>query len=155
MALERNARITVAPHSSASLYFDDERVIQLGAGSTITLTGRMSSEHRDRTVFSAVKMPIGGRRTELIPGPALRSGDDLLDPNPISPRSSDLLETRPAFAWQAAPGATHYVVTLRGDRGAVWSVDSDSAALEYPAAQPALAAGEYLWEVQAYGSDGL
>ncbi|HXS81543.1 MAG TPA: hypothetical protein VN896_02400 [Methylomirabilota bacterium] len=154
MGLGRGARISVGSRSTASLYFDDGRVIQLEGGSNISLTGRSTTDHRDRVAFGAIKLPIAGSRGALIPEPTLRSADEGPLPVPIAPRSSDVLATRPKLAWQSVPGATRYRVSVSGAQGVVWSGETGGTALDFPSDRPSLDAGDYLWEVRAHDGSG-
>ena len=75
---------------------------------------------------------------------------------PVAPYEGLAYNTRPFFAWAAAPGAASYHFTLRGgaDSSApiVYEADSKTAQLSYPADAPALAAGQiYSWHVSTAG----
>jgi len=73
----------------------------------------------------------------------------------MGPRHTGIRTTHPAVRWRSVQGAGRYKVTLSGDAGEVWSRETDSTAVEYPADAPALeAGGEYLCEVQAFGDAG-
>ena len=160
--LEREDRISVGSNGSATLCFNDGNVIELGAGSSLTISGRIApgpvagAEKLPREAFSALVnfRLIGSRAHGLVPAPALRSGGTSGAPEPLAPRNTDVLDARPALAWQASPGATRYVVTLSGMSGELWTHECETDSLTFPADAPALADGEYVWDVQAFDAGG-
>ncbi|MEQ1831713.1 MAG: hypothetical protein ABL977_01575, partial [Candidatus Eisenbacteria bacterium] len=160
--LERGDRISVAANGKATLLFNDGNVIELGAGSSMTLGGRAAAgtvagnERLPREAFASVTnfRVSGSRERGLVAAPTLRTGGTAATPEPLEPRSSDLLTDRPQFRWRAVPGAVRYSVRLSNDHGEQWAQDSEQIELAFPASATALADGEYLWEVQAYGRQG-
>lgn len=160
--LERGDRISVGANGKATLLFNDGNVIELGAGSSMTLGGRAAAgtvagnERLPREAFASVTnfRVSGSRERGLVAAPTLRSGSSATTPEPLEPRSSDVLTDRPAFRWRAVAGAVRYTVRLSNDRGELWSQDCEQPELAFPANATALADGEYLWEVQAFGDRG-
>lgn len=158
-ALEPGDLIAVAPRSRATLFFNDGNVIELGAGSSLTIGGRAAAgnaaggDKLPREAFAAVTnfRISGSRERGLVAAPALRSGEAAdRTPEPLAPRSTDVLEDRPGFSWRAVRSATRYSVHVSNDGGELWTADSDHPALAFPAEAAALPEGEYLWEVQAF-----
>src|SRR5262245_5337813 len=87
------------------------------------------------------------RDERLARGPQLRAGDLAL----LSP-SGRILETRPAFRWEAASGREDEIV-LRTARGeTLWRGTARPPRLEYPPEAPDLRPGvRYVWEVARAG----
>ena len=160
--LERGDRVTVGAGSSATLFFNDGNILELAAGSSITISGRVASgavtgnEKLPREAFGAVASYVlrGSREGGLFVAPPMRSAGDPDNPEPLSPRNTDLLSGRPAFAWRATPGAVRYVVSLSGTQGEVWSRESPTNSLAWPADADAISDGEYVWDVQAMAANG-
>src|SRR5262245_13763024 len=68
----------------------------------------------------------------------------------LAPRFSLVLEDRPSFEWEPVQGATRYTVTLYGsDQQRLWSTTTTGGRVVYPADRPALAPGDYRWDVLA------
>lgn len=68
-----------------------------------------------------------------------RGGDPTV-PYIISPRSTKLLDATPILRWNASPGATNYLVQIRGSDFAWYQENVTTTALEYPG-QPSLEPG--------------
>ncbi len=159
--LESGDRISAGPRSSATLFFNDGNVIELGPGSSMTIGGRVAAgtaagrERLPREAFLSVRnfRLAGSRERGLVAVPALRSGGDAALPEPLSPRQTDLLAARPTFTWRAVPGAVRYVVTLSGMEGERWTRESQGTTLAFPADAGELVEGEYVWDVQAHTAD--
>src|SRR5262249_43182846 len=134
MALERGDRLSVDAKGRATLFFDDGNIVELGAGSTLTIGGRVAgsppagSDRVGREAFRPIAEARirGPREPGLLPAPRLRSGEAPSAPEPLSPRNTDVLDPRPALSWREVPGASRYVVTLAGLAGPVWSRESGS-----------------------------
>lgn len=160
-ALERGDQVQVAQGGAATIVFNDGSVIELGAGSAITVGGKAQEKSRVETgtpipdeVFSQVSKYVtgGSRQTGLVALSAMRSGKSASDSQPmiVSPRLSDVLTDRPALSWRAVDGANRYRVTLSGEDGEVWSQETAATELPYPAdAEPLAAGGDYSWRVEA------
>ncbi len=161
--LARGDRISVPKGGSATVYFSDGNVIELGESSTLTLGGRAGSRP---AVGPAATLPAGvysnvarfvtrgSRESGLVAQSGLRSAEESR-PLLLAPRRSDVREERPAFAWRAVEGATRYRVTLSGEEGELWTRESRATELAFPADAPALAGDrDYLWRVDALGEAG-
>lgn len=160
--LESGDRVGVGPRSSATLFFNDGNIIELGAGSSMTIGGRIAAgtvagrERLPREAFLSVRnfRLAGSRERGLVAVPTLRSGDDAALPEPTSPRQTDVLASRPDFHWRAVDGAVRYTVTLLGPNGELWTRTTRGTSLDYPADAAELPAGEYVWDVLAIAADG-
>ena len=156
--LERGDRISVGANSSATLFFNDGNIIELGAGSSMTISGRIAAgtavgpDRLPREAFGPVAnfRIVGSRESGLVVAPVMRSGEPANAPDPLFPRSTDVLDPRPTLAWRAVPAASRYVVTLSSGAGEVWKHECQASSLPFPADAQALADGEYLWDVQAF-----
>ena len=102
-ALDRGDRIAVAANSRATLLFNDGNVIELGAGSSMTVGGRAAAgnvaggEKLPREAFASVtNLRISGSREHgLLPAPALRSASNAATAEPLSPRRAPGERTNP------------------------------------------------------------
>jgi hypothetical protein len=161
--LDRGDKVTVGAGGGATIYFSDGNVIELGEKSSVTIGGRVAPSQAvgpaaalPAGVFASVSRYVtkGSRETGLVAQSSMRGGGES-PPLLLAPRKTDVLEDRPAFSWRAAEGATRYRVTLSGDAGDLWSRESTTASLNYPADAPALARdADYLWRLEAFGPSG-
>lgn len=162
--LERGDQVKVGAGGSASLFFSDGNVIELGERSTITVGGKVGKDGNrvgpggevSADVFQKVSKFItsDSKNAGLVALAPMRSGGAEAAPLALAPRRTALLTERPVFRWRAVEGATRYRVTLAGDDGDVWSREVETATLEYPGDVPPLSAGDYLWKVQALSDRG-
>jgi hypothetical protein len=116
------------------------------AGMQESLVASAADLARSRPDLFREFVPLS-REERLARGPQLRAGDlALLYP------SGRILETRPAFRWEAAAGREDEIV-LRTARGEViWRGTGRAPLLEYPAEAPDLRPGvRYVWEVSRAG----
>lgn len=83
-----------------------------------------------------------------------RGGEEVAtNPALLTPYGNTLLGDRPVFSWSPVPGATHYLLQVRG-AGEGWQVKTSSTTAAYPAHQPVLTAGKaYQVSVIAYEGD--
>lgn len=161
--LEAGERVVVGAGGSASLFFSDGSILELGEKSSMTLGARpakgaaASGEPLPAGVFEQVaRYSTGGsRESGLIAQSALRSLRTAAGAEPVSPRSTSVLDGRPELRWRRATGATRYVVTLSSDSGPLWDAEAADTALAYPADAPELSpGGEFTWEVRAFSGAG-
>jgi hypothetical protein len=160
-ALERGDRVTVGPGGSATVFFDDGNLIELGEKSSVTIGGRVGSKTAagQRTVPGDVYAQVskfvtsGSRETGLVAMSSMRGGSTADDAAPLimAPRKTALLDARPAFRWRGVAGAERYRVRVSAVDGAeLWSREVTGTTLAYPADAPALeAVGGLRWQVEA------
>ena len=159
--LERGDRVQVGAGASATLFFSDGNVIELGEKSTITVGGRVGT---GGALAGAAKTTLPSevftRVLRFVASDSRSSGLMALAPNRgasnesaamlLTPRRTQVLSGRPPFGWRAVDGATRYRLTVSGDQGEVWSRETTELTLDYPADVPELAGGgEYLCEIRA------
>jgi hypothetical protein len=162
--LERGDRVVVGDAGSATIYFSDGNVIELGAKSSATIGGRVTSSARvgpgaglPGSVYAQVSKFVtgGSRQNGLVALSAMRGDGGDKVALIVAPRRTDVLTDRPAFAWRAAEGATRYRVSVAGDQGEVWSREVTGLALAYPADTPALGRdADFLWKLEAFSDRG-
>jgi hypothetical protein len=157
-ALQKGDKVSVSPGGAATLFFNDGNVIELGERSSVTVGGKVGAKGQavapelPSEVYSQVTRFVtgGSRETGLVALSTLRGESDGT-PLILSPRSTDVLETRPLLRWRAVEGAQKYRVILTGEQGEVWRRDATGTELSYPAdAAPLGPDADYLWEVQAF-----
>ncbi len=154
--LMRGERLHVPAGGSATVFFNDGNVIELGEKSTIVISGRAaprgtSGSAMPAEVFKTVakNLVAGSRETGLVALAPLRGGAEAA-PLLESPRRTQVLADRPAFAWRAVDGATRYRLAVSDDRGELWRREVTGTTLDYPAdAEPLVRGAEVLWEVEA------
>lgn len=164
--LERGDKVQVGLGASASLFFSDGNVVELGAGSTMTVGGKLAAADAKRVgpgsgesneVFTRVSKFITSDRKQagLVALSPMRGGSATVTMLILEPRVSALLSGRPRFAWRAVGGATRYKVTVTNDDGPVWSREATDTTLAYPGDADSLAGGfDYSWEVKAMSDTG-
>ena len=164
--LERGNKVTVGAGGTASLFFSDGNIIELGAGSSMTVGGKLSAADAKRIgpgsgvsseVFTRVSKFITSDRKQagLVALSPMRGGPEAVKALILEPRRSALLSGRPRFAWSSLAGATRYKVTVTNDDGALWSREVSDTVLAYPLDADSLAGGfDYLWDVQAMSDTG-
>jgi hypothetical protein len=161
--LERGDKVVVGPDATATIYFSDGNVIELGEKSSVTVGGKVGAAAKvgpgaelPGTVYASVSRSVtgGSRQTGLIAGSQLRGGPEQ-KPLLLAPRKCDVTTDRPAFTWRAVEGAARYKVTLSGEEGERWSRETTAPGLAYPAdAAPLARDGDYLWKVEAFSDRG-
>ncbi len=159
--LEAGDRVQLGVGASATILFNDGNVAELSEKSALTIgssakSGKGASKLPGDVFAQVSKLTTGGsRKSGLVVMAPLRSSATAAGPEPITPRQTDVLTARPAFAWRAVEGAERYRVSLSGDDGELWNREVNTATLAYPADAEALAPDhELLWEVQAFGGSG-
>ncbi|MEO5617369.1 MAG: hypothetical protein ABIS67_06330 [Candidatus Eisenbacteria bacterium] len=161
--LARGDKLAVGPGGSATIYFSDGNVVELGERSTLTIGGRAGSRP---TAGPGAALPAGvyanvarfvtrgSRETGLVAQSTLR-GSEAPPPMLLAPRRSDLIHDRPDFRWRPIEGATRYRVTVTGESGELWTRETREPALVYPADATALERDlDYLWRVDARSDAG-
>jgi hypothetical protein len=132
-ALEPGDKVTVGPAGSATLFFNDGNVIELGEKSALTVSGRVvraggAKAGLSGEVYASVSkfVTTGNRKTGLVASSGMRSGGDTSLALILSPRQSDVLTDAPAIAWRGVHGATRYRVTVTSAAaGELWSQETD------------------------------
>jgi hypothetical protein len=162
--LERGDQVKVGAGGSASLFFSDGNVIELGERSTITVGGKVGkAENRmgpggevSADVFQKVSKFItsDSKNAGLVALAPMRSGAKSSAPFALAPRHTALTGGRPDFHWQSIEGANRYRVVLVHEGEDVWSREVEATELEYPADLPPLSEGDYAWRVQAFSDRG-
>ncbi|MBW4683097.1 MAG: tetratricopeptide repeat protein [Microcoleus vaginatus WJT46-NPBG5] len=113
--------------------------------------------------IASVGVPSGGEtqylaQTAIPEQPQRRGGSTIpprgdtnaLIPYIISPRNTLLLTDKPVLRWNASPGATSYLVSIKTDQGdLIWETQVEATEVVYPG-EPALKSGvNYLVTVSA------
>ena len=163
--LERGDKVTVGAGGTASLFFSDGNIIELSAGSSMRVGGKLSAADAKRIgpgsgvsneVFNRVSKFITSDRKQagLVALSPMRSGARR-PPLLIGPRVSAMLSGRPRFEWRSIGGASRYQVTVTNEAGAVWTREVSDTTLDYPGDADSLATGaDYIWEVVAMSDTG-
>ncbi len=154
--LERGDRVIVPAGGSATVFFHDGDVVELGERSTLVIGGtraaaKAKSAELPGEVYAGVSKFVadGSRETGLVAMSSLRSAPED-GPLLLAPRRTALLDPRPTFRWRAVAGATRDRVALSGDAGALWERETAADSLAFPAdAEPLAPDGDYVWEVRA------
>jgi hypothetical protein len=163
-SLERGDKVQVGSDGAATVVFNDGNVIELSAGSAITIGGRMTDNPQvgpgaalpDEVFAQVSKYVTGGSRQKgLVALSAMRSSTDENGAILISPRESDVMTDRPYFRWRAVAGATRYKVSVSGDDGDIWAHETAETEAVLPDDVDALIGdADYIWHVQALGDNG-
>ena len=166
-SLQNGDRVVVGPASSASLFFGDGNMVELGEKSSLTVGAKDAGAAKGRAtgvggdVYASVTKFVtsGSRATGLVASSEMRGGPDSSTPIVLSPRRATVLNNAPVFRWRAIQDATRYRLTLSSATGELWNreVDADRLTPEagvltmpYPTDVAALAPDtEYLWKLEA------
>jgi hypothetical protein len=168
-ALERGDKVVVGGGGSATLFFNDGNVIELGERSSITIGGRLANDPRAAAlpgeIYAQVSRYVtaGSRETGLVAMAQMRSGSDESAPLLLAPRRTTILTDAPELAWRTVTGADRYRVRVLAPGGdELWSRDvaaRDAVAdhsLVYPSDAPKLVPdADHQWEVQAFDAKGM
>jgi len=162
--LERGDKVQVAPGGSVTLFFSDGNVVELGGGSSLTVSGQLTSSAQKVGPGSNVPAEVFTRVSKFVASSNRQSGMVALSamrgaeseaPLIVSPRRSAMLELRPRFVWRHVPGATRYRLAVSTEEGPVWSSEVSDTTTSYPADATALApTTDYVWEVEALSDTG-
>lgn len=160
--LEGGDTVELGDDGSATVVFNDGNVIELSSGSSITIGGRVSDAPKAASlpddVFGQVSKYVtgGSRQKGLVALSAMRSGTDDKGAILLSPRESDVMTDRPGFSWRAVQGATRYKLSVSGEQGEIWGLETDETHVRFPAdIDPLRGGADYLWSIQAMGDAGL
>ncbi len=161
--LERGDKIRLGPATTATLFFSDGNVIELGERSTLTVTGRLVTKGKGAAATSvpsevfaqASRFLVGGSRQSGLTMLAPVRGASELTPILTSPRRTGIISDRPIFVWRAVKEATRYRLAVSDQNGEVWNREAQTTMLSYPNDAPPLRPeSDYLWEVQAFSDRG-
>jgi hypothetical protein len=161
-ALAKGDRVQVGKDGAATLLFNDGSIVELKANSSLTVGAGKSgaaagkSDQVLASVFQSVSDGVvgGSRETGLVALAPVRSSSTSLALI-LSPRQTDILETKPGFRWRSIRGATRYRVVVSGENGELWQRETADTTLGYPGDAAPLARGaELLWEVHASNDKG-
>ncbi len=165
--LERGDRVQVGAASSASLFFGNGNLIELGAQSTVTVGGKVTAENAQRLgPGSDVSRDVFLKISRFIKGESKQSGmialapmrGDAGEPQPLvlSPRRTVIRSDRPEFQWRPVPGATRYLLVVSGDADdELFRLETADTSAAFPAERASLAPGvDYVIELTAWGESG-
>lgn len=156
--LVRGDRVSVAAGGSATVFFNNGNLIELGEKSALTVGVRATAVTRlaepplsGDVVASVNRFVAGGsRETGLVGLTPLRGGRST-GPLLIEPRRTNLLANGTRFTWHAVEGATRYRITVSGEQGELWHRELTDTLIDYPHGVPELTAGaDIAWEVVAF-----
>jgi hypothetical protein len=155
-ALQRGDRVTVASGGSATIFFNDGNVIELGPGSSMTIGGRAAEKSHGELageVYASVnRFVAGGSRESGLVGQSPMRGGTEAAPLLLRPRGTSVASTPQRFEWRHVEGATRYRVAVSGEQGELWSREVGDTTLDYPKDAPPLPAGaDVEWSVRALG----
>jgi hypothetical protein len=162
--LERGDKVQVGAGGSVTLFFSDGNIVELGGGSSLTVSGQLTSSAQKigpgsnvpAEVFTRVSKFVASknRQAGMVALSAMRGGAEDT-PLILAPRRSATLEARPTFSWRSVSGATRYRVAVSTEAGLQWSSESADTTIAYPADATALTANtDYVWEVEALSDTG-
>lgn len=155
-ALQRGDRVVVGTGGSATVFFSDGNVIELGEKSTVSIGGRVEGRGASALpgeVYSQVSkfVTAGSRQSGLVGMSEMRGGGDEGAPLLTAPRKTSILEATPSFRWRPVEGVSRYRVSVSSaEGGELWSREVEGVELAYPSdAKPLATETDYLWEVEA------
>jgi hypothetical protein len=133
-ALQNGDRVTVGPGGSASLFFGDGNMVELGEKSSMTVGGKDAGGAKAKAsgvggdVYASVTKFVtsGSRATGLVASSEMRGGPDTSTPIVLAPRRATVLTASPSFRWRAVKDATRYRVTVSSAGGELWNREWDA-----------------------------
>jgi Tfp pilus assembly protein PilZ len=158
LALQRGDRVAAGRASSATLFFNDGNVVELGEQSSIVVGAKAEKPAKAEIagdVFLQVSgfVTAGARQTGLGIASAMRGGETATVL--VRPRKTSVLDPRPTFAWRRVSGAARYTIRVSSDAGPLWNRETPDTSLAYPPGVTALAPdSDVLWEVEARSESG-
>ena len=154
--------VKTSGNGAASLLMSNNNLIELGSGSSMTISaGRSALQSKSKTISSISSEPLTNlsgltmRSTgegEVVALAGLRSIGTELTILQTSPLKSKIRSPRPTFSWQSNVPTDKFKVELFDRDGLVWSKETDRSTLEYPKREKSLSRGQtYFWKVEALG----
>lgn len=152
-------KIKTSEHASVMLLFSNNNLLDLGPGSTLTISeGPISGNRRPKTIksletetladLSSLTMRTTSEGEEgALAGLRSAGFDQMIVP--LSPRNSKVATTRPRFEWVSRRKADSYRVKVFSGSKLLWSVTTPHQNLDYPHTEIPLKNGEqYFWQVE-------
>lgn len=164
--LEPGDKVSVGPASTATLFFNDGNVVDLGEKTALTVSGKVgkagggAKAGLSGEVYASVTkfVTAGSRKSGLVASSEMRSGGDAAVALILSPRQTELLTDAPALAWRTVSGATRYRLTITSAAaGELWSNELEAGAdaaserrRAWPDAAPKLVPGvDHVFQLEA------
>jgi hypothetical protein len=155
-------KVRIGANGTATVLFANNSLIELGPGSSITISEGITKSQSQGKVIQGVEsseiIDLSGltmRSTsggEMVALAGLRSGSTEKAIVPLAPRNSAIRSRSPSFSWQSGSHFDKYRVKLFGAGGLLWQIDTDTTACAYPQGKEQLAPGEeYFWQVEGLG----
>ena len=163
--LERGDRVQVGDASTASLFFGNGNLIELGPQSSVTVGGKVTAGSAERLgpgsdvsrdVFLKISRYIKGdsKQTGMIALAPMRGEKSVFEPLMLSPRRSGIRSDRPDFQWRSVAGAARYRLKLTesGAETELFHVETAETTAAFPAERAPLAPGaDYVIELSVWG----
>ncbi|MBM4162137.1 MAG: tetratricopeptide repeat protein [Ignavibacteria bacterium] len=154
--------IKTSGSGQATLLFSNNNLIEVGPGSTLTISERPATLAKKSRTLSGLHsenlVDLSGltlRTTsagEIVALAGLRSVTVPKSVEPTSPRNSRVRSVAPTFSWQSGSGVRKYRVRVFDNKGLLWARETERTMLEYPSDEKPLRAGEtYFWKVEGLG----
>jgi len=154
--------VKTSGNGTASLLMSNNNLIELGSGSSITISeGRSAPQGKSKTISGISSEPLTNlsgltmRSTgegEVVALAGLRSIGTELSIEQLSPLRSKIRTLRPTFTWQSNVPTDKFKVELFDRIGLLWARESNQTRLEYPEGEKPLSRGEtYFWKVKGIG----
>ena len=159
--------VETGDNAEASLIFPSGQLIELGAGSRMTVRGGPNANGGsggEGHVLARVSDQVAGDLTRyaratsgdegLSALPAMRSASNHDRVQLLSPRNSLVNSTQPTFAWTPLDDALEYKIVLMGDGKAKGSYRAQETHWQLPADKSLDAGQTWTWSVEAMTDDG-
>lgn len=154
--------VKTSSNGSASILLTNNNLIELGPGSSITISESPGGSHgKSKPIYGVSSdnvVDLSGltmRSTsygEVVALAGLRSWGTDLSIVQLSPRNSGMRSPTPTFSWRCNVQVDKFKVTLYDSRGRVWATETNKTTLEYPKSEKPLGyGGKYFWQVEGFG----
>lgn len=155
--------VKISGKGAASLLLSNNNLIELGAGSSLTVSeGRTISQGESKAISGFSSEPLTNlsgltmRSTsegEVVALAGLRALGAELAIVQTSPLKSKIRSPRPTFSWQSNVPADKFKVEFFDRNGPLWTRETDRMTLEYPQSEKPLTRGEtYFCKVIGLGT---
>jgi hypothetical protein len=158
MQLFEGDQIRTGLNAQVSLLFQNNSLIMLGQGSSLTISQNPSYGRQNHPEVKKMEsallsdLPVFSLRESskgemgLLAGLRSQNDDAIIL---IEPRNSKIMSREPTFKWNCDQSFDYFEISLYNEEGKLWSREAEQKYLDFPAdAQPLGHSQSYFWYVE-------